>query len=136
MFRKNEADELVVRQFQSETASLREGGEPWFARMAVFALAGLLICTTAITLVAKVDRVIVSSGGKVVPVQQVNVFQALDQSIIKTLDVHEGEQVKAGTQLGTLIRPSLRRMCNNCVSRLQALMRKTSATKPNCRAGR
>ena len=50
----------------------------------------------------RLDRVVASVGGKIVPDQQINVYQALDPSIIKTIDVHEGDEVKAGQLLATL----------------------------------
>ncbi len=52
--------------------------------------------------VTKLDRVVQSQGGKIVPVGQVPVYQALDQSIIKSIDVREGDEVKPGQLLATL----------------------------------
>jgi HlyD family secretion protein len=48
------------------------------------------------------DRVVTSQGGQIVPTKQITVLQALDASIIKTIDVHEGDQVQAGEVLATL----------------------------------
>jgi HlyD family secretion protein len=50
----------------------------------------------------RLDRVISSVGGKIVPIDQINVLQALDPSIIKSIDVREGQQVEAGQLLATL----------------------------------
>ena len=50
----------------------------------------------------RIDRVVSSVGGKIVPVDQISVLQALDPSIIKTIDVREGDQVQAGQLLATL----------------------------------
>jgi HlyD family secretion protein len=52
--------------------------------------------------VARVDRVVSSSAGKVVSVESPTVFQALDPSIVKSIDVREGEVVEAGQLLATL----------------------------------
>ena len=92
----------LVRQFQSETDAIREAPEPRWARITVFVLAGLLVSLIAIMVLTRIDRVITSQGGKIVPTQQVNVFQALDASIIRSIDVHEGQQVAKGQLLATL----------------------------------
>ena len=52
--------------------------------------------------VTRMDRVIASQAGKIVPTQQINVFQALDASIIRSIDVHEGQRVAKGQLLATL----------------------------------
>ena len=92
----------LVRQFQSETDAIRESPEPRWARMSVLVLAGMLVSSTAIMVFTRMDRVITSQGGKIVPTQQVNVFQALDTSIIRSIDVHEGQRVTKGQLLATL----------------------------------
>jgi len=97
-----QASLATVRQFQSETDAIREVPEPFAARLTIFMLAGLLVGGLLLTFVTKLDRVVTSQGGKIVPVGQVNVFQALDTSIIKSIDVREGDQVVAGQLLATL----------------------------------
>ena len=92
----------LVRQFQSETDAIREAPEPRWARITVFVLAGLLVSLIAIMVLTRMDRVITSQGGKIVPTQQVNVFQALDTSIIRSIDVREGQRVQKGQLLATL----------------------------------
>jgi HlyD family secretion protein len=96
------SDDLIVRQFQSETDAIREAPDPIFARSTLYSLAGLLLALLALSFIGKLDRVISSSGGQIVAVQSPMVFQALDASIIKTLDVHEGDVVAAGQLLATL----------------------------------
>jgi hemolysin D len=92
----------IIRQFQSETDAIREAPEPRWARITVVTLAGLIISLTAIAFLTRLDRVVTSVGGKVVSAQQVNVYQALDPSIIKSLDVSEGDEVETGQLLATL----------------------------------
>ena len=92
----------LVRQFQSETDAIREAPEPRWARITVLVLAGMLVSLIAIMVFTRMDRVITSQGGKIVPTQQVNVFQALDTSIIRSIDVHEGQRVTKGQLLATL----------------------------------
>ena len=92
----------LVRQFQSETDAIREAPEPRWARITVFVLTGLLVSLIAIMVLTRMDRVITSQGGKIVPTQQVNVFQALDTSLIRSIDVREGQRVQKGQLLATL----------------------------------
>ena len=93
----------VVRRFQSETDSIREAREPLVARITMFALAGLIAILVAISFLAHIDRVVTSSQGKIVTKNELlTVFQALDTSLIKSIDVREGDQVKAGQLLATL----------------------------------
>ena len=98
----NQAALATVRQFQSETEAIRELPEPVAVRMTLFVLVGFLLIGVAFMFLTKLDRVVTSQGGKIVPVGQINVFQALDTSIIKSIDVREGDQVKAGQLLATL----------------------------------
>jgi HlyD family secretion protein len=94
-------DVAVVRQFQSETDAIREAPDPWFARTTVWSLSGLIVLAIAGMAVTKLDRV-VSSTGKIVPTRSLDVYQALDTSIIRTIDVREGEEVAKGQQLASL----------------------------------
>jgi membrane fusion protein, hemolysin D len=92
----------VVRQFQSETDAIREAPESRGTRIAIFVFAGLLVSAIAIMALTRVDRIVTSVGGKIVPTQLVNVFQPLDASIIRSIDVREGQQVQDGQVLATL----------------------------------
>ena len=98
----NQASLATVRQFQSETDAIREAAEPLVARATLFVLSAFLVSIVAILCLTRVDRVISSLSGNIVPAGQVNVLQALDPSIIKTIDVREGEQVQPGQLLATL----------------------------------
>jgi len=98
----NHASLATVRQFQSETDAIREEAEPLIARATLFVLSAFLVAIVAVLCLTQVDRVIASLSGKIVPAGQVSVLQALDPSIIKTIDVREGEQVEPGQLLATL----------------------------------
>ncbi|MBH5399931.1 HlyD family type I secretion periplasmic adaptor subunit [Bradyrhizobium sp. CNPSo 4010] len=99
---RNSTSLTTVRQFQSETAEIREAAEPLIARATLWVLVAFLASLVAIMFLTRLDRVVSSVGGKIVPLDQINVLQALDPSIIKTIDVREGEQVAAGQLLATL----------------------------------
>jgi hemolysin D len=91
----------VVRQFQSETNAIREAPEPKFARATVWVLTGFIVIAIVLMAATKMDRV-VSASGKAVATRSLNVYQALDTSIIRTIDVREGEEVAKGQQLASL----------------------------------
>ena len=92
----------VIRQFQSETAAITEAPRPRWAQVTVLTLAGLFLSIIVIMCVTKIDRVVSSVGAKLVSTERMNVFQALDPSIIKSIDVHEGDEVQKGQLLATL----------------------------------
>ncbi len=96
------APDPQVRVFQSETAEIIDGARPIQGRLTLWLLAGMLTCLLLIAVCMKVDRVISSTTGTVVTVEPTVVLGALDQSIIRTIDVGEGQRVKKGEVLATL----------------------------------
>ena len=97
-----EGPDRQVRVFQSETAEILEGPEPTKAHITLVVLAAMFVSLIVVTLCMRVDRVVTSSFGQIVTVEPTVVLGALDQSIIKTIDVGEGQQVKKGELLATL----------------------------------
>lgn len=91
-----------VRVFQSETAELLEGPQPITAHITLTVLAAMFVSLIVIALCMRVDRVVTSTAGKTVTVDPTVVLGALDPSIIKTIDVGEGDEVKKGQVLATL----------------------------------
>jgi HlyD family secretion protein len=100
--RREPSPDPLIRIFQSETAEIREGREPAQIRLTLFGVAGLFVSLLAISIVMPMNRVVTSVSGEIVTTEPTIVLQALDESIIKTLDVQEGEVVKAGRLLATL----------------------------------
>lgn len=92
----------IIRQFQSESNAITEAANPVWSRITIFGLAGLFLSVIAIMCLTRIDRVVTSVGGKLVSTETVNVFQALDPSIIKSINVHEGDEVQKGQILGAL----------------------------------
>jgi hemolysin D len=92
----------IIRQFQSEADAITDAPQPQWARITVFTLAALFASLIAIMCLTKIDRVVTSVGGKLVSAERMNVFQALDASIIKSIDVREGDEVQQGQLLATL----------------------------------
>jgi len=91
-----------VRIFQSETAEILSGPEPVRARTTLFVSAAIFLGLALVALTMRVDRVVTSTAGVMVTIDPTVVLGALDQSIIKSLDVHEGQVVKQGEVLATL----------------------------------
>jgi hemolysin D len=100
--RRNPSPDALIRVFQSESAEVREDPEPGQVRLTLYALAGLFIALLAVSVFMQLNRVVTSIAGQIVTTEPTIVLQALDPSIIKTLNVQEGERVKGGQLLATL----------------------------------
>lgn len=92
----------LIRQWQSETEAIRHADEPYRARAGIWALTAMIVVLLGITPLVRIDRVVTSSAGKVVSDEALSTYQALDPSIIKSVDVKEGQQVDKGQLLATL----------------------------------
>jgi hemolysin D len=92
----------IVERFQSETDTIRDDSESRWARSAVLILAAMFVSVIGVMCVTRLDRVVTSASGKIVSASGVNVLQALDPSIIKSIDVQEGDEVREGQLLATL----------------------------------
>jgi HlyD family secretion protein len=91
-----------IRIFESETAEILEAPQPIQTRIMLFVLTGLFVSMLLVALTMRIDRVVSSSAGQVVTVEPTVVLGALDQSIIKTIEVREGQRVQKGQMLATL----------------------------------
>jgi len=94
--------EVAIRQFQRETAELQNSPEPARLRKTLHLAVALFISLLVVTLVMRLDRVVSTVAGSVVTTEPTTVLQALDPSIIRSLDVQEGDRVTAGQLLATL----------------------------------
>jgi len=94
--------DALIRIFQSEAAEIREDPEPAQLRLTLHALAALFVALLVVTVFMRIDRVVTSNAGLIVTTEPTIVLQALDPSIIKSLDVQEGERVSRGQLLATL----------------------------------
>ncbi len=91
----------VVRRFQSEVANLRGAPDPMVARYTLHLIALAFVVIGLICVVAKVDRVVTSESGKIVTSTRPTLYQVLDTSLVKTIDVREGDEVHKGDVLAT-----------------------------------
>lgn len=92
----------IINEFQSEVEAVRASDDLKAARLTTWLLAGFIVSLVALLTFATVDRVVRSNWGKVVSAEPLSVYQPLEQSIIKTIDVREGEFVRKGQLLATL----------------------------------
>jgi hemolysin D len=92
----------LIRAFSSDAGEIHATLHPVMPRMAVYLLATLIIGFLVIANLFDMDRVVESFEGHVVTVEPTIALQALDASIIKSLDVEEGQIVKKGQLLETL----------------------------------
>ncbi|HLY44705.1 MAG TPA: HlyD family type I secretion periplasmic adaptor subunit [Stellaceae bacterium] len=100
--RSDPAAEKIVRLFQSETAEILEAPEPRGVRSLIYVLGAFVVALVLLSLVTRLDRVVTSISAQIVTTEPTVVVQALDPSIIKTIDVREGQRVAAGDVLATL----------------------------------
>jgi hemolysin D len=99
--REPSADRLV-RLFQSETAEISETPILVRANVTLYTLGAFFASLIIIAAVMQMDRVVTSTLGVVVTTWPTIVLQALDPSIIKSIDVQEGDRVGRGHLLATL----------------------------------
>jgi hemolysin D len=88
--RHEQSSDPLIRVFQSETAEIRENPEPARLRLTLHLLAVLFLSLLAVSFFMPMDRVITSTAGQIVTIEPTIVLQALDPSIIKTLEVQAG----------------------------------------------
>ena len=99
---RREVSLAVVREYQSEVAALREQPYPAGAGLTIHVISTFLILSLAFMYVARVDRIVTSASGAIVTNEPAIVYQALDPSVIRSLDVKQGDRVGKGQLLATL----------------------------------
>jgi len=100
--RSNASPDKLVRLFQSETAEIIEAPEPFGVRATLYVVAIFFVTLIGVAFMTPLDRVVASTQGHIVTTESTVVMQALDPSLIKTIEVTEGQRVKAGEVLATL----------------------------------
>ena len=95
------AADQAINDFQSETAEITGSPEPMPARLTLWLLAGMLTLAIGLAAALPIERV-VAARGRIIPQSPTIVVQPLDPSIIRSILVREGEEVRKGQVLATL----------------------------------
>ncbi len=91
----------VILEFQMPSTTVTTAPVPHSARGIVWVIGSMFAVMVFAMSVMKVDRV-VTAQGRVVSRSATLVLQPLDASIVRSIDVHEGESVHAGQVLARL----------------------------------
>ena len=97
--RRDTTDSLL--EFQSPTAALIALPVPSSARVVSLLITAAVATSILLAATIPIDRVVTASG-KLVPKSATLVVQPLETSIIRSIEVHEGQSVKAGQLLARL----------------------------------
>ena len=103
LVRRPEADPTLpaILEFQWPSTAVVNAPIPRSARGMVWTLASLVAAMVLVSAVIPIDRV-VETRGVVVATAATILVQPLETSIVRSIDVREGEQVKAGQLLARL----------------------------------
>ncbi|CAO3424202.1 HlyD family type I secretion periplasmic adaptor subunit [Azospirillum doebereinerae] len=93
--------EQAINDFQSETAEITGSADPFAARAAVLMLSAMVLLGLGLASVMKLDRIVEAPGRMVVKSSTI-VVQPLETSIIRSIEVREGQVVRRGEVLATL----------------------------------
>lgn len=93
--------ERTINDFQSETAELTGGKQPWMASLTVILLAVLVCLAIILASIARLERVVVTRG-QVVSRSPTIIIQPLETSIVRNIEVRTGQVVRKGEILGSL----------------------------------
>lgn len=99
---EDRAIESTIRSFQSATGEIRERRRPWQAQSTVHSLAGMLSLLIVLSVYMPLDRVVTSIQGQIVTTDSNIVLQPLDLSIIRSINVQEGDHVRRGQLIASL----------------------------------
>ena len=91
----------AVLEFQSPSTAITAAPVPRAARTTIWIVGGLFAASVVAMALIKIDQV-VTAPGVVVSVTPTMVVQPLDTSIVRSIEVHEGEAVRAGQVLARL----------------------------------
>lgn len=91
----------VVLEFLSPSAALAETPIPRAARGLIWVIGSMFAAWLAALGLIQIDRV-VTAPGRVVSKASIIVVQPLDTAIVRSIEVHEGQQVRSGDLLAQL----------------------------------
>jgi hemolysin D len=91
----------IAADFQPDAVMLEQRQPPWLTRVTLYALLAFLAAAIAWATLSKVD-IIVTAQGRIATSAQPVVVQALETSVVRTIDVKVGQSVKKGETVATL----------------------------------
>ncbi len=91
----------IILEYQSPSTAIVNAPVPRVARGISWTVGTMVLACFAAMSIIQVDKV-VTAQGKVIPRSATIVVQPLETSIVRSIDVHEGEQVHAGQVLARL----------------------------------
>ena len=91
----------VILEYQSPSTAIVNAPVPRLARGVCWIVGSMVLACFAAMSIIKVDKV-VTAQGKVIPKAADIVVQPLETAIVRSIEVHEGEQVHAGQILARL----------------------------------
>jgi HlyD family secretion protein len=98
----NRSNDQLIGSFRSETAEVLADRPPARTRITLHLVVAIIVVLALMASLMRIDRVVTSVAGQLVSVEPTVILQPLDASIIRTLDVKEGDHVRAGQLLATL----------------------------------
>ena len=102
MLRRPSTPSHLIAPWQSKTDAVLAPRGRSLGSPAIWTLLCMIGVLLGMTPFVAIDRTVTSTGGRIVAKEAMNTFQALDPSIIKSIDVREGEEVQTGQVLATL----------------------------------
>jgi hemolysin D len=100
MSRPNNTDR-TISSFRSEADALSHENEPRMSRLTLYILAGSVALGVFLASQVHIDR-IVTATGQLITREPTIIVQTLNRAIINSINVREGDRVKAGDVLATL----------------------------------
>ncbi|RJG43361.1 HlyD family type I secretion periplasmic adaptor subunit [Mesorhizobium sp. DCY119] len=91
----------VIAEFQSDAVELEERVPPKIARLTLYGVTALIVAAVTWASVSQIDEVVIAPG-KLITTQPTIIVQPLETSIIRSIDVANGDVVRAGQTLATL----------------------------------
>jgi hemolysin D len=98
---RDESYGALISAFESETAAVIARTTPRLEHATLYIIAGMIVLGLTLMSVAKIDRVVTSTG-RIVPTQGTLFVQPLDKAIVRDIRVKVGDVVKKGDMLATL----------------------------------
>jgi HlyD family type I secretion membrane fusion protein len=92
----------IVGAFESETAAVVLRTSPRNERLILHVLAGMIVLAIVLMSLTKLERVVTSTSGRIVPLAGSFFIQPYDKAIIREIHVKPGDIVRKGQILATL----------------------------------